>query len=143
MSGVVVHPPAQLAVQSAWLKHLTDTTLSMRVVVQSLDTLVQPVNQATNYVLSRARPVVVTDGARKSRTGNLTVLLQSQAELKAWVALTKDSSVLQFTSPPAWGWEFASAYMSLGAISLTNPAGIGRNPNRLASAPFVLVDGPG
>jgi hypothetical protein len=142
VSTVTVNAPATLAVGQSWLHHPTNSTLSMPVLVQSLDTETQPITQTVNYVLSRARPVVVNDGARKSRTGNLTVVLRTIAERVAWVALTTDGSPLKFTCPAGWGWEFSSAWMSLGVIAWTNPAGFGRDPYRLASAPFVLVDPP-
>ena len=142
MSTVKVHPPVFLAVAHTWLRHASDPSLSMRVLVASLDTLGRDVNQSILPVLSRARPIVITDGARKSWDGNLAVELDSPAERAAFVALTQDASPLLFVAPAAWGWDFTSGWMSLGKLTWTNPAGIGRDPTRIASMPFVLVDPP-
>lgn len=142
MSRIRVHPATTLPVKRAWLRHSTKHSLSMPVTVASIDTTVQPITQSVLYVLGRSRPVPVNDGVRKSRTGNISVVLHSVAERVGWVALTLDGSPLAFSCPSGWGWEVSSGWMSLADISWSNPAGFGRDPWRIVSATFTLVDQP-
>jgi hypothetical protein len=132
-----------LDVDTAWLRHPAQPTLSQQVDVQGDGEPVRRVNRAVHEPLGRKYPIVVTDGQRRSKQSTITFRTQTLDEADALLALVDDAAVLLLDIPPAWGWGITHQYMSLGDLTEARTTGPNRGawvPVRNWTADYIVVD---
>lgn len=125
---------------SVWLKDPGLPARSVRAVVSTpLPTWTRAARQGVNVVRGRTRPVVISD-VRTSRTGSLTLVTETDADLDAlwWVLDTGGPLLVQW--PPGWGQR--DMYVSVGDVSeapIVDPASF---TDRVWVLPLTEVDRP-
>lgn len=118
-AGSVTSSAATLSVPDVWLRHPGVPSLSQRVDFQGEGTPVRAAVRAVLQPLGRATPVVVSDGRRKSKAGQITLRTKSDAETDALLALLDDLSQLLLDVPPdkLYGSTLRHQYLSLGDLT--------------------------
>ncbi len=132
-----------LDVDTAWLRHPGQPTLSQQVNVEGDGEPVRRVNRAVHEPLGRKHPIVITDGQRKSKQSTITLRTHTLEEADALLALADDAGVLLLDVPPAWGWGITHQYMSLGDLTEARTTGPNRGawvPVRNWTADYIVVD---
>jgi hypothetical protein len=139
VSAEVVVPADQV-----WLIHPGVPALSMPVSLRpgTLQDAAFAARQGVFYVMGRANPVVVTDGARKGAASQLVVTTQSLDELSSLLALLSDAGALFFNPPADMNVGFGPAYIAVGDVKLSRWTDVQIDANRDVTLPFTVVDRP-
>ncbi|MFD4699766.1 hypothetical protein [Streptomyces niveus] len=112
---------------------------STTAVVGTLPDWTRAARQGVNAVRGRARPVVISD-VRTSRTGTLTLVTQSQAEIDAMWWLLETGNVLLLQWPRAWGER--DVYVTAGDATEAHIVAHAEYMDRTWSVPLIEVDRP-
>jgi hypothetical protein len=118
-AGSVTSAPAVLAVADTWLCHPGVPALSQRVDFQGEGTPVRSVVQSVLQPLGRRTPIVVSDGRRRAKAGQITLRTRTAAEEDALLALLDDVTPLLLIVPPSKGFgrSLRHQYLALGDLS--------------------------
>jgi hypothetical protein len=111
-------PQVTVTASQAWLVHpgTPSKSIPIRFGLHPARHRTRPVVRGVFNVLGRANPVVVTDGTRHGRMLSLALLLQDQAALDAFEALTADAATLLLSVPASLGYNIPTAYIAIGDI---------------------------
>lgn len=142
-TATIVSGSVALTVARPWLRHPGVPALSMPVELSGDGEPQYGVNRAKLEPQGRSRPIVLTDGRRKSKTSTLGVRTYSLAERAALLALLDDAGVILLDVPPAYGWRMTQQYMAFAdataaPIVPSNP----HTPWDEWSLPYDVVDRP-
>jgi hypothetical protein len=145
VAGSVTSSAVTLPATDTWLRHPGIPSLSLKVDFQGEGTPVRAVVQSVLQPLGRATPIVVSDGRRKTKTGQITLRTKSDAETDALLAILDDCSVLLLDIPPEkpYGSTLRHNYLSIGDLTETR-----RRPDyypdpwRIWTAAFIAVGRP-
>lgn len=143
-AGSLTTTAVTLNVAAIWLRHPGVPSLSLAIDYQGEGEPVRPVNQAILEPLNRRTPIVVTDGRRRAKRGNLTIRTATADEADALLELLDDTSVLLLDIPPVRNLNVAPhQYLALGDLT----EGRRRpdyylDPNKIWTVPYVVVDRP-
>lgn len=143
--GSVSSSAVSLAVTDVWLRHPGIPSLSQQVDFQGDGAPQRPVVQAVLEPLGRTYPVVVSDGRRKSKRGEITLRTKSDAELTALVALVDDVTPLLLDIPPgkAFGPDLQHQYLAIGDLTQSRlRPDFYPHPWRILTASYIVVGRP-
>lgn len=121
---------------------LKDPSLPARsttAVVSTLPDWTRAARQGVNAVRGRARPVVISD-VRTSRTGTLTLVTESQAEIDAMWWLLETGNVMLLQWPKSWGER--DVYVTAGDATESHIVAHAEYADRTWSVPLIEVDRP-
>lgn len=93
-------------------------------------------------VLGRPTPVVITGGTRAAAASSLLASTGSLSELTSLASLLADGGALLLNVPPQLGLGIATAYISIGDVTVTRPSDIGTQQMRDITMPYQVVDRP-
>lgn len=132
-----------LDVDTVWLRHPGQPTLSQQIRFEGWSDLVRPVTQAVLEPLGRQYPIVITDGKRKSPRTTMTLRTLTLAEEDELLALLADAAVLLLDVPPGKGYGITHHYLAIGDVTEArlNP-GIYTSESRTWTMPVIVVDRP-
>ncbi|MET9480945.1 hypothetical protein [Streptomyces sp. NPDC006638] len=125
---------------AVWLKDPGLPARSVRAVVSTpLPTWTRAARQGVRQVRGRARPVVISD-VRSSRTGSLTLVTETDADVDAlwWVLDPGGPLLLQW--PPGWGER--DMYVSVGDVSAAPVVELATYTDRTWVLSLTEVDRP-
>ncbi len=142
--GSLTAGPVILDVDQIWLRHPGVPSLSMAVDFQGEGEPVRPVTQAVIEPIGRREPIVVTDGRRRSKRGELTLRTETLEELAALVAILDDASVLLLSLPAGLGYGMdGNQYLSLGDLREARfQPDYYPHPWRIWTLPYIVVGRP-
>lgn len=143
--GSITSSSVSLSVSDVWLRHPGVPSLSRQIDFQGEGDPSRPVVQAVLEPLGRTYPVVVSDGQRKSKRGELTIRTASDAEHVALLALLDDVTPLLLDVPPSLGYggDLVHQYLAIGDLGQRR-----RQPDyypdthRIWTAPYIVVGRP-
>lgn len=136
-----------LTMAKNWLIHRSNQVLSVAVdkIINIADRVV-PSTAVAHFAFGARYPVVRNEGTRRARTGNLTLQVNSAAQMTALVTLLQDSGVIlmNLTLGQNVGWmDETWAWIQPGDLTFNNPAaGWAFFPSRHVSFPYQVVDIP-
>lgn len=144
-AGTLTSNSVTLDVHDIWLRHPGIPSLSQQVDFQGEGAPVRPVTQAVLEPLGRNVPVVVTDGQRKSKRGDLTLRTFDDTGHANLLGLLDDTSVLLLDVPlsKGYGLDLVHQYLSIGDLTQTR-----LRPDyyphtwRIWTAPYIVVGRP-
>lgn len=143
-AGSLTAGPVILDVADIWLRHPGIPSLSVRLDFQGEGDPTRPVNQAVIEPLGRREPIVVSDGRRRSKRGEMTVRTETPEQTAALLSILDDVSVLLLDIPPSFDYGMdAHQYLSLGELreSRFRPDYY-PHPWRVWSVPYIVVGRP-
>ena len=144
-AGNITSTPVTLDVTDIWLRHPGVPSLSQKVDFWGEGDPIRAVAQAVLEPLGRATPIVVSDGRRKSKRGDLSLRTQGDAQHVALLALFDDLTPLLLDVPPgkAFGADLTHQYLSLGDLTQKRLVdGYYHHPDRVWTAPYIVVGRP-
>lgn len=144
-AGSVSSSTVQLNVSTIWLRHPGIPSLSQEIDFQGEGDPTRPVVQGVLEPLGRSTPVVVTDGIRKSKRGEITIRTASDTGHGALLGLLEDVTPLLLDVPPAkaFGMDLQHQYLALGDLTMKRRIeGYYPDPNRIWVAPYIVVGRP-
>jgi hypothetical protein len=144
-TGAVTSTSVTLDVEDAWLRHPGVPSLSQTVDFQGEGKPVRPVTQAVLEPLGRSTPVVVSDGQRKSKRGDLTLRTKNDAEHIALLALLDDVTPLLLDIPASYsyGTDLRHQYLAIGDLTQNRlMEDYYPHPWRIWTAPYIAVGRP-
>ena len=115
-SSTTFSDPVVVPASQVWLIHpgVPSLSLPVRLAQGTFSKRTRTVQQGVFTPIGRARPIVVTDGARKSVQSQLSVLTTSVAEAEAIDDLASDAGVLLLNIPTSLNYNFSTCYVALG-----------------------------
>jgi hypothetical protein len=138
--------PVTLTSPVSWLIHRTNPALSVQIdKVMAIPDRVVASTAAAHYAFGAEFPVTRNEGARRARTGALTVQVTSAAHLAAVESLLHDSGVIlmNLTLGAGVGWlDETWAWIQPGDLTFSNPGAWAFYPTRNVAFPFQIVDVP-
>ena len=143
--GSVSSSSVSLDVSDVWLRHPGIPSLSQQIDFQGEGDPSRPVVQAVLEPLGRAYPIVVSDGRRKSKRGDLTIRTANDTEHVALLALLDDAAPLLLDVPPSLGWgsDLTHQYLTVGDLAQRRRIpDYYPDPNRIWTAPYIVVGRP-
>jgi hypothetical protein len=143
--GSITSPAVTLVVADVWLRHPGIPSLSQKVDFQGEGTPVRAVNQAVLEPLGRSTPIVLSDGQRKSKRGDLTLRTKNDTEHAALLGLLDDVTPLLLDVPPglAYGADLSHQYLSIGDLNQQRlRPDYYPHPWRIWTAPYIVVGRP-
>lgn len=144
-AGSITSSAMTLSVADVWLRHPGVPALSCLVDFQGDGTPVRSVVQAVLEPLGRTNPIVVSDGQRKSKRGEITLRTKSDAEHDALLALVDDVTPLLLDVPPAkaFGADLTHQYLAIGDLTQSRlRPDYYPHPWRIWTAPYIVVGRP-
>lgn len=123
-----------------WLKDPGLPQRSVRVTVSTpMPTWQRPSRQSVSHVRGRRLPVVISD-VRGGRTGDLTIVTETEADRRAlwWVLDAGSTLLLQW--PPGWGEE--DMYVQVGDVQSAPVVDYAEFQDRAFVLPLTEVDRP-
>ncbi|GIF08650.1 hypothetical protein [Actinoplanes siamensis] len=144
-AGSITSSAVTLSVSDVWLRHPGVPSLSQRIDFQGEGTPVRAVVQAVLEPLGRRTPIVVSDGQRKSKRGDITIRTKSDAEHDALLALVDDVTPLLLDVPPskAFGADLTHQYLAIGDLTQNRlRPDYYPHPWRIWMAPYIVVGRP-
>ncbi|MER7922176.1 hypothetical protein ABTY96_03395 [Streptomyces sp. NPDC096057] len=143
-SGIFLYTSDPLTLDAettdVWLKDPGNPARSTRVTVATpMPTWTTDARQGVNKVVGRGLPVVISD-VRSGKTGDLTVVTETDADRQAlsWVLETGNVLLLQW--PPGWGED--DIYVSVGGVQLAPVVDYAEFHDRTWVLPLTQVDRP-
>ena len=143
--GSVDSSSVSLDVPDIWLRHPGVPALSQRIDFQGEGDPVRPVVQSVFEPLGRTTPIVVSDGQRKSKRGDLTIRTANDTEHDALLGLLDDVTPLLLDVPPGKGFgaDLTHQYLSIGDVTMRRRIdGYYPDPHRIWSASYIVVGRP-
>lgn len=123
-----------------WLKDPGLPQRSVRVTVATpMPTWSRAARQGVNQVRGRALPVAISD-VRAGKTGDLTVVTETDADREALWWVLKSGSTLLIQWPPAWGED--DIYVSVGDVQAAPVVDYAEFHDRTWVLPLTEVDRP-
>jgi hypothetical protein len=144
-AGSVTSSTVSLDVTDVWLRHPGIPSLSQQIDFQGDGAPVRPVVQAVLEPLGRIYPVVVSDGRRKAKRGEITIRTKLDAEHTALAALVDDVTPLLLDVPPSKGFGVDLTHQYLAIADLTQSRlrpDYYPHPWRIWTAPYIVVGRP-
>lgn len=143
--GIITSSAMTLDVPDIWLRHPGVPSLSQKVDFQGEGEPTRPVMQAVLEPLGRITPIVISDGQRKSKRGDITIRTKNDGEHDALTALLDDVTPLLLDIPPSAGYgaDLRHQYLAIGDLTMRR-----RMPdyypdsNRIWNAPYIVVGRP-
>jgi hypothetical protein len=145
VAGSITASTVSLDVDDVWLRHPGIPSLSMQVDFQGDGAPQRTVVQAVLEPLGRTYPVVVSDGRRKSKRGEITLRTKSDAEHTALLALVDDAVPLLLDVPPGKGYgaDLTHQYLAIGDLTQSRlRPDYYPHPWRIWTAPYIVVGRP-
>jgi hypothetical protein len=144
-AGSITSSAVTLSVSDIWLRHPGVPSLSLQIDFQGDGTPIRSVMQAVLEPLGRTYPIVVSDGRRKSKRGDITIRTKSDSEHDALVALLADVTPLLLDVPPSKGFgvDLTHQYLAIGDLTQAR-----LRPDyyvhtwRIWTAPYIIVGRP-
>jgi hypothetical protein len=124
---------------ATWLKHPGRPLLNLKVTPTRAPDLTRPIEQGVFDVLGRSRPVAVSM-LRRAEAGELELATATDNERTALLAILQDGVPLLF-SPPA-GYGIGAVYVAVAEVQERRITSYGKEPSRLWTLPFTVVDRP-
>jgi hypothetical protein len=143
--GSVSSSAASLDVSDIWLRHPGIPSLSQKIDFQGEGDPTRPVMQSVFEPLGRITPIVVSDGQRKSKRGEMTIRTANETQHANLLGLLDDVSVLLLDVPPAKGFgaDLTHQYLSIGDLTMRRRIeGYYPDTNRIWTAPYIVVGRP-
>ncbi len=143
--GSVSSSSVSLDVNSIWLRHPGVPSLSQQIDFQGEGNPVRPVAQSVFEPLGRTTPIVVSDGQRKSKRGDLTIRTKNDTEHAKLLGLLDDVTPVLLDIPPSkgFGMDLTHQYLAIGDLTMTRRIeGYYPDPNRIWTAPYIAVGRP-
>jgi hypothetical protein len=123
-----------------WLKDPGLPQRSVRVTVATpMPTWSRAARQGVNQVRGRALPVAISD-VRAGKTGDLTVVTETDADREALWWVLESGSTLLIQWPPAWGED--DIYVSVGDVQAAPVVDYAEFHDRTWVLPLTEVDRP-
>lgn len=144
-TGTATSTTVTLDVADIWLRHPGVPSLSQKVDFQGEGNPTRPVTQAVLEPLGRANPIVVSDGQRKSKRGDLTLRTKNDAEHTALLALVDDVTPLLLDIPASYnyGADLRHQYLAIGDLTQKRlMEDYYPHPWRIWNAPYIVVGRP-
>lgn len=126
---------------SSWLTHPNRPDLSTVLWVERNPRKSRPISRGVFPVLGRRRPIIRTDGARKSPSYQLDCATETQSAWTNMLALLDDGSPLLLRTPPNYGFD-ALTWLSVGDVDEDPVVGTVTNWVRRWPLPVTEVDPP-
>jgi len=125
----------------SWLIDVGVPERSLTVRIAEMGEASRSVNRGVFRPLGRRDAIAVTDGARKSAEGGLSLLTLSLDERRALLSLLDNAGVVLFnTTDPTWGID--PCYLSFGDVEEARVVTFLGNPARRWSLPYTVVASP-
>ena len=143
--GSIDSSSVSLDVPDIWLRHPGVPSLSQKIDFQGEGDPVRPVAQSVFEPLGRTVPIVVSDGQRKSKRGDLTIRTKNDTEQANLLGLVDDVTPLLLDVPPGKGFgaDLTHQYLSIGDLTVRRRIeGYYPDPNRIWSGPYIVVGRP-
>lgn len=143
--GSLTSSTISLDVPDVWLRHPGIPSLSQQIDFQGEGDPVRPVVQAVLEPLGRTTPIVISDGQRKSKRGDITIRTSNDTEAEALLGLVDNVTPLLLDVPPSKGWgaDLVHQYVALGDLTMRRRIeGYYPDPNRIWVAPYIVVGRP-
>lgn len=143
--GSISSSSVSLDVTDVWLRHPGVPSLSQKVDFQGEGDPVRPVAQAVFEPLGRTTPIVVSDGQRKSKRGEITLRTANDTEHGALLGLLDDVTPLLLDVPPGKGFgaDLTHQYLSLGDLTMRRRLDeYYPDTNRIWVMPYIAVGRP-
>jgi hypothetical protein len=143
--GSITSAAVTLAVTDVWLRHPGVPSLSQQIDFQGEGEPVRAVVQTVLQPLGRATPIVVSDGQRKSKTGQITLRTKDDTGHSDLLGLLDDVTPLLLDVPPgkSFGADLAHQYLSIGDLTQTRlRPDYYPHPWRIWTAPYIVVGRP-
>lgn len=144
-AGAITSTEVTLDVDQVWLRHPGTPSLSQAIDFQGEGEPVRPVVQSVIEPLGRRTPIVISDGQRKSKRGELTLRTKTIEEHGALLALLDNVTPLLLDVPPdcGWGVDLAHLYLSVGDLTERRfRPDYYPQPWRSWVAPYIVVGRP-
>lgn len=144
-AGSISSSTVSLDVSDVWLRHPGVPSLSLQVDFQGEGEPVRPVMQTVLEPLGRRNPVVVSDGQRKSKRGDITLRTKNDDEHDDLIALVDGVVPLLLDVPPSknFGASLTHQYLSLGDLTERRlRPDYYPHPWRIWTAPYIVVGWP-
>ena len=141
----VISGTVTLDVPDIWLRHPGVPDLSLPIDFQGEGEPTRTVTRSVQQPLGRATPIVVTDGRRRARNGQITIRTATDAEHEALLALLDDTTPLLLDVPTAvpFGPKVRHVWLSIGDLTeRRRQVDYAPDPNRVWSAPYDEVGRP-
>jgi hypothetical protein len=143
--GSLLSSAVTLDVSDIWLRHPGIPSLSQIIDFQGEGDPVRSVTQTVLLPLGRPNPIVVSDGQRKSKQGEITIRTKNDTEHENLLGLLDDVTPLLLDVPPlkGFGGDLVHQYLSIGDLTQRRRVeGYYLDPNRIWTAPYIVVDRP-
>jgi hypothetical protein len=144
-AGSISSSTVSLDVATIWLRHPGVPALSLQIDFQGEGDPVRPVVQSVFEPLGRFTPIVVSDGQRKSKRGDITIRTANDGEHGALVALLDDVTPLLLDVPPSKGFgaDLVHQYLAIGDLTQKRRVeGYYLDTHRVWTAPYIVVGRP-
>lgn len=142
-SNAVTLTPTMSSRSTGWLRHPGLPSLSIEVELAGDGEPTYALSRAKLEPLGRSYPIVVTDGARKSKASAMKVRTYSLTEYQALLDILQDGAVLLLDVPPSRGWRITHQYMAIAdAVPLPIVPSNPHTPWDEWSMPYDVVDRP-
>ena len=144
-AGSVSSSAVTLDVHDIWLRHPGVPGLSLEIDFQGEGDPVRSVMQSVFEPLGRATPIVVSDGQRKSKRGDITIRTKNDTEHSSLLGLLDDVTPLLLDVPPSKGFgaDLTHQYLAIGDLTQKRLIeGYYLHPWRIWNAPYIVVGRP-
>jgi hypothetical protein len=132
-------------VTDIWLRHPGVPGLSQVIDFQGEGDPVRAVMQTVFEPLGRRTPIVVSDGQRKSKRGEITIRTSNDTEHDALLGLLDDVTPLLLDIPPSkgFGLDLVHQYLSIGDVTMQRRIeNYYLDTHRIWKAPYIVVGRP-
>lgn len=144
-AGSLDSSSVSLDVFDVWLRHPGIPSLSQLVDFQGEGDPVRAVVQTVLQPLGRATPIVVSDGQRKSKSGQITLRTKNDTDHENLLGLLDDVTTLLLDVPPGKGYgvDLEHQYLAIGDLTQSR-----LRPDyyphtwRIWNAPYIVVGRP-
>jgi hypothetical protein len=139
-----VTTPVTVPASQVWLEHPGIPTLSVPVRLGrgTFTRRTRAARQGVFWPMGRETPVVFGDGSRKSIQTQLVLVALTSTEADALDALLQDGSPLLLNVPASLGYNFSTAYISLGDLEVAVATEMVTEDVLTYTMPITVVDRP-
>lgn len=135
--------PVTLDEDQAWLINPGNPERSLPIEVWEIGaTRRKAAALGTFEVIGRERPIVITDGRRRSPETSITVRTRTLGQIAALDRLLADARTLLLNIPADFGWGVTREYVAIGDVEETRITEYGPQADRFWVLPYRVVDAP-
>lgn len=141
--GFATSPTITLASNDqSWLTHPARPSVPLACSPQTVPALTYDIDQGTFAVIGRKYPVTVSASVRTAPSGTLSLHAPAFTDRDTLVnTMFADGSAVLLRAPATYGYGLGM-WISVGALTETPTGAYAYQPQRILTAPFVVVDTP-